>query len=471
MLSNRAEPRSIATQLVLLFTICATLLLSCSLGLFYWIVVRHAIEEDNAVLAEKADALVGAFETQGGASALSREINVIGAIGRATFPARIIDPAGNTIIETPGMSELLPAKVFPPAASHEIAGPQKYRSRGKLFGLTTRHAAENRNPDAIRTGQFFTIQVAQDRSSDAQIAKEFAILAGFVVLAGSGFATVLAITVTRRGLRPLGEMQRALERVRPAHLSERIDPERWPTELRPLAASFDDMLGRLEDSFTRLSQFSADLAHELRTPIGNMLGEAQVALTRERRPQEYRTVIESTAAECERLSAIIDNLLFLARAESAEQQVNRSTFAGHYALEKIASFYEVSAEDRHITIRCDGETEVFADPLLFNRAIGNLVENALRFTPEGGEIQISLRAVDNASEIVVRDSGSGIAPEHLPRVFDRFYRGDPSRSSAGTGLGLALVKSIVDLHHGSVSIESTPGRGAAVTLTFPRRAQ
>jgi two-component system heavy metal sensor histidine kinase CusS len=283
-------------------------------------------------------------------------------------------------------------------------------------------------------------------------------------------SALIAIIVTRRGLRPLGQMRRALERVQPAHLNERIGPERWPSELRPLAASFDDMLGRLEDSFTRLSQFSADLAHELRTPVGNMLGEAQVALTRERRPQEYRTVIESTAAECERLSAIIDNLLFLARAESAEQQVNRSTFAGHYALEKIASFYEVSAEDCHITIRCDGEAEIFADPLLFNRAIGNLLENALRFTPEGGEIQVSLRPVENGSEIVVRDSGSGIAPEHLPRVFDRFYRGDPSRSSAGTGLGLALVKSIVDLHHGSVSIESVVGRGTTVILAFPAKS-
>ena len=467
MLSNRAEPRSIATQLVLLFTICATLLLSCSLGLFYWIVIQHAIEEDNAVLTEKADALASAFETHGGGDALSNEVNVVGAVGRATFPVRVIDPDGKTIIETPGMSELLPAKIFPPAASHEIAVPQKYRSQGRLFGLTTRHAAENSAPDTIRSGQFFTIQVAQDRSSDEQIAKEFAILAGFVVLAGTAFATVLAITVTRRGLRPLGQMRRALERVGPAHLNERIDPERWPAELRPLAASFDDMLGRLEDSFTRLSQFSADLAHELRTPVGNMLGEAQVALTRDRTPQEYRGVIESAAAECERLSGIIDNLLFLARAESAEQQINRSVFDGRSALEKIRSFYEVSAEDRQITITCEGAAEIFADPLLFNRAIGNLIENALRFTPEGGNIQISLRSTGSGTEITVRDSGSGIAPEHLPRVFDRFYRGDPSRSSAGTGLGLALVKSIVDLHHGSVSIDSAPGRGTTVVLRFP----
>jgi two-component system heavy metal sensor histidine kinase CusS len=201
-----------------------------------------------------------------------------------------------------------------------------------------------------------------------------------------------------------------------------------------------------------------------------MLGEAQVALTRERSPEEYRTVIESAAAECERLSGIIDNLLFLARAESAEQQVTRSGFDGRAAIEKIASFYQVSAEDRHIAISCDGNAEFFVDPLLFNRAVGNLVDNALRFTPDGGEIKISLHQSENGSEASVRDSGSGIASEHLPRVFDRFYRGDASRSSAGTGLGLALVKSIVDLHGGTAKIESTVGRGTTVTLAFPDQA-
>src|SRR5205814_1237325 len=163
-----------------------------------------------------------------------------------------------------------------------------------------------------------------DRSGDEQAAHEFGLVAISVIVIGSSVAAALAVTVTRRGLRPLAKMRRTFERVQPAHLHERIEPERWPTELRPLAASFDDMLGRLEDSFTRLSQFSADLAHELRTPIGNMLGEAQVALSRERKPDEYRAVVESTVAECERLSEIIDNLLFLARAESAEQKLARS---------------------------------------------------------------------------------------------------------------------------------------------------
>src|SRR6202022_7779 len=145
----------------------------------------------------------------------------------------------------------------------------------------------------------------------------------------------------------LAEMTHSLERVGPAHLSERVPPARWPRELRPLAVAFDEMLDRLEDSFTRLSQFSADLAHELRTPITNILGEAQVALTRDRTPEEYREVIESTICECERPSGMVDNLLFLARAESADKQKTAPVFVGPPQSEKIAAYYQTVAEDRH----------------------------------------------------------------------------------------------------------------------------
>ncbi|PZR76701.1 MAG: two-component sensor histidine kinase, partial [Chthoniobacterales bacterium] len=253
----------------------------------------------------------------------------------------------------------------------------------------------------------------------------------------------------------------------PTHLNERIAPTRWPRELQPLARAFDDMLHRLEDSFTRLSQFSADLAHELRTPIANIRGEAEVALTRPRASAEYREVVESTVAECERLSGIVDSLLFLARAEAADRRIAPTTFDGRMALEKIASFYRTIAEERHIAILCQGEGEMLAEPSLFDRAISNLLDNALRFTPEGRTITLSIKRSSNSTEVTVSDTGTGIPAEHLPRVFDRLYRVDPSRSSGGAGLGLSLVQSIVQLHGGSASIASEPGQGTKVTLIFP----
>jgi two-component system heavy metal sensor histidine kinase CusS len=309
--------------------------------------------------------------------------------------------------------------------------------------------------------------VAEDRSSDKRVEKEFALLF-IIVLASSALASAfIAIVVTKRGLRPLTQMTRSVARMGPTHLKERVAPAGWPRELQPLAIAFDDMLVRLDDSFTRLSQFSADLAHELRTPVANMLGEAQVALTRQRTATEYRETLESTIGECERLSRIVDNLLFVARVDAAREPIERKRFDARKAVEKIAAFYQTIAEDHHVTISCSGEGQIYADPDLFERAVGNLLDNALRFTPEKGSIQIVLSKGDPDFEVAVSDNGCGIASEHLPRVFDRFYRAESSRSSDGAGLGLALVKSIVELHGGSVAIRSEIGRGTTVTLTFP----
>jgi two-component system heavy metal sensor histidine kinase CusS len=464
MFSKPAEPRSIASQLVILFTLAAAFLLCCGLGVLYWIFVRHAFEEDNAVLADKISALRADFNKAGDPKGLNEELKILHAGERAAYWIRVIDPQGATVAETPGMSFLLPAAVFPKPESQNPSAlkPKDYRTSDKLFSLaaTVEEAG----------GQLCTIQVAQDRSGDEEFMKEFGSLLVVVLALGILASTVIALTVTRKGLRPITEMTRSLKRIGPKRLHERIPPEGWPRELRPLAIAFDEMLDRLEDSFTRLSQFSADLAHELRTPIANIRGEGEVALTRTRTPDEYRQVIESSVGECERLSAIVDNLLFLARAEAAEGHIQRTLFNGRAAVEKIAAFYEPLAEEHHTAIACSGEGEVQADPMLFGRAVSNLVENALRFTPPGGTIQISIASDAAHSEITVKDTGCGIAAEHLPRVFDRFYRVDSSRSAQGSGLGLALVKSIMELHGGSAVVESEVDRGTVVTLTFPKGA-
>jgi two-component system heavy metal sensor histidine kinase CusS len=361
------------------------------------------------------------------------------------------------------MTALLPGATFPnvPSQLSSVAGPAEYRASGKLFSLAAT-AVEAR-------GQVYTMQIAQDRSGDQDFIKEFGVLLVVVLTCGILASTVIALTVTRKGLQPLTEMTRSLQRIGPKHLHERIPPEGWPRELRPLAVAFDAMLDRLEDSFTRLSQFSADLAHELRTPIANIRGEGEVALTRARTPEEYREVIESNVGECERLARIVDKMLFLARAEAAEGHLDRTLFKGRDAIEKIAAFYEPLAEEHHSSINCSGEGDIYADQVLFSRAVNNLVGNALRFTPAGGIIQISIVVGVAKSQVFVKDTGCGIAPEHLPRVFDRFYRADSSRSVEGSGLGLALVKSIMDLHGGSAVVESEVDRGTTVVLTFPNQ--
>jgi two-component system heavy metal sensor histidine kinase CusS len=454
MSSRPAEPRSIASQLVLLFTLAAAFLLSCGLGALYWIVVRHAYEEDNEVLADKVAAVRADLTATGGLNVVTEQLKSARAGERTAYWVRILDPTRRVIAETPGMNALLPTVLFA-----EAKEPKDFPSQGHLFSvMTTEYQTAS---DRV------TIQVAQDRTADERFMKQFAALLVAVLALGVAASAIIAWSVTKRGLRPLGEMTRALKRVGPKQLHERVTTVGWPREIQPLAIAFDDMLARLEDSFVRLSQFSADIAHELRTPIGNIRGEAEVALTRSRSSEEYREVIESTIVECQHLGHIVDNLLFLARTEAAEGHLERVSFDGRAAIEKIAAFHEPIAEEQQLTIRCEGEATFTADEMLFSRAVNNLVENAAHHTPAGGTIRISIANRGANSEVSVKDNGAGIAPEHLPRVFDRFYRADSARSSEGVGLGLALVKSIMDLHGGTAGVESQLGRGTTVMLRFP----
>jgi two-component system, OmpR family, heavy metal sensor histidine kinase CusS len=459
-----AKPRSIALQLILLFTLAAALLLACGLGIFYSIVVRHAFAEDDAVLTDKVAAVSAALR-ENGPSALAAELTARYTGEHTAYWIRLLDSQGRTYAQTPGMDRLLAPQIFPPPrkSGSTVGGLKHYRTGSKLFSLVALNEESG--------SQHYTLQVAQDRSSDEQVKRNFAVL--FVVVLSGGIlaSALIAIIVTRRGLQPLGQMAQSLGRIGPDQLKERIGSKGWPRELQPLAMAFDQMLTRLDDSFTRLSQFSADLAHELRTPIANMLGEAQVALTRDRTAVEYRETIESAVGECERLSRIVDNLLFVARVDAAREPIARKQFDARAAVEKISAFYQTVADDHHVTISCSGHGQIYADPDLFERAVGNLLDNALRFTARHGSIRVAVTRHNNDFEVAVSDNGRGIAAEHLSRVFDRFYRAESSRSSAGAGLGLALVKSIVDLHRGSATIQSEVGQGTTVTLIFPLPAK
>src|SRR5215217_552126 len=382
-LSSLNKPRSITFQLILLFTLAAGVLLACGLGLVYSIVAHHAFAEDNAVLADKIFAL-SADLRENGPEVFGEEVTAHRAGQHTPYWIRILDSQGRAIAETPEMDRLISTQTFPlPREPVEAIRSRKdYRSGGKFFSLVSFNEHSG--------SESYTVQLAQDRSSDEQVEKNFALLFVAVLLGGVAAAALIAIIVTRRGLRPLRKMTDALGRIGPDQLKERIGSTGWPHELQPLALAFDQMLKRLDDSFTRLSQFSADLAHELRTPIANMLGEAQVALTRERSASEYRETIESSVAECERLSRIVDNLLFVARVDAAREPIARQWFDARAAVEKIAAFYQMVADDHNVMINCSGDGQIYADPDLFERVVGNLLENALRYTAKHGAIHIAV---------------------------------------------------------------------------------
>jgi two-component system heavy metal sensor histidine kinase CusS len=294
--------------------------------------------------------------------------------------------------------------------------------------------------------------------------------AGF---AGMLLAFLMSYLLVRESLKPLREIARSAGKVTVDKLDTRIEVRDVPQELQALMASLNGMLGGLERSFQRLSQFTADLAHDMRTPLGNLRGATEVALARPRSAEEYQGVLASNLEECDRLSRMIENVLFLARAEHPQFAKNTREFDVEAELRRIADYFEGIAEDAGVRIRVLGGGRLKADVELFRRAVSNLLANAVRYTPRGGEI--TLQASENADGLCVSvaNQGEPIDAALLERIFDRFYRVDPSRtggakSSGSTGLGLAIVRTIMELHGGRVHAESD-AQCTRFILTFARR--
>lgn len=313
------------------------------------------------------------------------------------------------------------------------------------------------------------VAVATDISHHRHFMAAFLHSLWLVVLGGSIATGLLGWIVARRGLAPLREMGALAAQVSARSLDRRLPAEAVPVELAELARSLNDMLSRLEDSFRRLSDFSSDLAHELRTPVSNLMTQTQVALSRTRTADEYREVLESNAEEFERLSRMVSDMLFLAKADNGLIVPARETFELADEVGALFDFYGAVADERHVVLRLQGRGRAAGDRLMLRRALGNLLSNALRHTPEGGRVDVKIDVTpDEMTRIAVENSGEPIPAEHLPRLFDRFYRADPSRHSSGdgAGLGLAITRSIIQAHGGEIHARAI-SHGNVFEFTLP----
>jgi two-component system heavy metal sensor histidine kinase CusS len=478
---------SITGRLVALFAITTASILILSGVFLRGMLSMHLARGSEQFLSDELDTLRAVQEEHhGDLDALREEIGFESDVSHFShYHARILQ-AGQVLLETPGMADILPESVFPPPDARELnplhAGPLQAPAvhpgalghatvhgtsfqamDGRPYLLVSAVAPFGSGPEPGRI-----LQLAVETSNEAGLIARYEKDMLLVVLVGTLSSALAGWFIARRGLAPLRDIANRARKITVSQLHERVGSTQWPAELKLLATAFDEMLGRLEQSFTRLSQFSADLAHELRTPINNLMGEAEVALTRSRAGGDYRHVLESSLEELGRLSRMIDGLLFLARAENVETPINPVLLDARAELETIREFYEALAVERGVRLASAGKGHVFADPILFQRAVSNLISNALNHTPAGGDVMLSVQETEAALEVSVQDTGCGVADQHLPRLFDRFYRVDGARSRGyGTGLGLALVKSIIDLHRGSVQVESQPGQGMTVRLRFP----
>ncbi|MGC8888137.1 MAG: heavy metal sensor histidine kinase [Verrucomicrobiia bacterium] len=460
---------SITSRFTFLYVISVLILLVFAAGFLYWTLKQNLELSRRGLLKTKVEIIRKLLYDQ--PQSYQALVNEIEHEADSSYPIkyyiRIIDAEGKILTQTPEFGKIVPVTMFPePATDDNLIFNNINRTvfNTQSFLLLSGYASTR------QTTKHYVFQIAADVTNGDSILSDYSRKLTFILIFGLIASTFVGWWLARKGVQPLIDITKNVRHITANNLNQRIIVSSWPSELTEMAAAFNSMLDRLQDSFTRLSQFSSDIAHELRTPINNLRGETEVALSRCRTPEEYQKVLYSCLDEYQRISRMIESLLFLARADNPNSVIYRTSFDARDEIQSVCDFYEAVAAEQNININIYGNSQIYADQELFRRVINNLLDNALRHTPEGGKIDFFISNINNTEvEIKICDTGEGIHPKDLPRIFERFYRTDSSRLSGktGAGLGLAIVKSIMNLHKGSVNIESQPGKGTTVILKFP----
>ncbi|MFL6707580.1 MAG: heavy metal sensor histidine kinase [Massilia sp.] len=369
---------------------------------------------------------------------------------------RVSGAGGQVLLETSHPSHPLP-RMAPVAASAAVR-PADLADWG-VGRAAVVHAV-------LGDGSPVTIAIGRERVDRVAMLGRYARTLAAAIAGGIALVAVLGYLAVLHAMRSLRAVIVKANDISTHRLHTRLATDSLPSEVRELSAAFNGMLDRLEDGVQRLSGFAADLAHDLRTPINTLMVQTQVALARPRESEDYRTLLVSAIEEYERLARMIENTLFLARADNAQLAVHREMLDAEAELQNIRDYFEGVAEDAGIFLDVSASNvRIHADPILFRRAVNNLVSNAIRYTPRGGTVRL---LAGQPAEIVIENTGPGIATEHLPHIFDRYYRADPARSPAGhsVGLGLSIVQAIVKLHSGEVDAASVPGGRTRFCMRF-----
>ncbi|MBB4866696.1 two-component system heavy metal sensor histidine kinase CusS [Pseudomonas nitritireducens] len=348
----------------------------------------------------------------------------------------------------------------------------EFAGNGRAFAWTApdgRRLLTERSLIRLRDGNTLRVFLTLDRRDDDALLGAFLRSAWLAVPPLLLLIALGARLVAKRGLQPLRQFGQVASRVTAQDLSHRIPLQDLPRELGKAARALNLMLHRLDGGVQQLTQFSDDIAHELRSPIGNLLGKAQVTLSRPREKAEYEAVLAASTEELERVGQIVCDMLFLAQVSHPRALLPQEPVRLEEEAEKVAELFAFSAEEKSLRIVIEGHGMVVGDRLMIQRAISNLLSNAIRHTPESERIKVQVSDDGAAVTLQVHNPGAGIAAEHLPHLFERFYRVDKGRSRAqgGTGLGLAIVRSIMELHLGAASAQSSEEGPTRFLLKFP----
>ncbi|MCY1214361.1 Sensor kinase CusS [compost metagenome] len=462
---------SLTARLTILFSLSSAAVL-LGLGVLIWLAMdSHFADEDYAVLDDNVR-LVRKIAAEGPMASLPQRL------GQALehhpgFVAEVRNADGQRVYATHGFD-------FGPAQATAAALPADrdtftWAQRGQAYrGL--RAVAQVPGAGALR------IVVGMDTALHAHFMQAFRQSLAFYTALAALASGLLGWWAARRGLAPLRTIASRARTVTAHKLDERMPVEAVPVEMADLAATLNAMLARLQDDFRRLSEFSSDLAHELRTPITNLMTQTDVVLSQPRDAAKYREVLASNAEELQRLSRMVSDMLFLAKMEHGITLPSAGPIALEEEVAALFDFYDALAEDKGVQLRQHGSGRITGDRLMVRRALSNLLSNALRHAAAGKPIMVTIVPRADAQEgaeaveavdIVVENEGETIPPEFLPSLFDRFSRADKSRArpdSDGTGLGLAITQAIMAAHGGAIAAESAAGRTRFV-LTFRARRE
>ncbi|HSW93145.1 MAG TPA: heavy metal sensor histidine kinase [Gammaproteobacteria bacterium] len=380
------------------------------------------------------------------------------------YYVRILDEQHHVLLQTPFFNNALGEAVF-------LNQPEKLPQKQIIHWRSSTHpfVLMQAKSHACHAEKTVFVQVALDITYQQHVLNYYGkwlVLTLFSILF---LAIGIGYWIASRATRTLKRLTKTAKDITVSSLHQRIDPDRWPKELHSLGLAFNGMLARIENAVTHLTQFSADLAHELRTPVNNLMGETEIVLSRTHTIEEYREVLFSHLEELQRLSQIIENILFLARTENPRLDIKKEPVSVKNEITLIAEFYQAMMDEKNMHFSLEGDATLRVNVIMFQRLLSNILSNAIKYTPEGGTIQFTVKTEDDLVEITLQDNGIGISPPHLPNLFNRFYRVDSARArkAGGVGLGLSIVKSIVELHQGMISMTSELDKGTRVVIVLP----
>jgi heavy metal sensor kinase len=458
-------PRSIRLRLTLWYVLLIAIILACfSAGIY--LTLRHNLYANlNDSLEARANDLLPLVRYEGTRPTLSASVSADSPDLGEQF-VRVYDASGQVTFDDSGEAGAVPVD-------------REALQRALTGGTDTHGVSVNGEPFRVRVvpieqnGRLAgALEVGRAAADESDTLNTLLLILGTAYPVTLAVASLGGIFLASRALSPIDKLTRLAHRISAEDLSQRLDLQLPDDEVGRLARTFDEMIARLDEAFRRQRQFTADASHELRTPLTAVKGQVEVALQKERSSEAYREVLQTVNEQVDRLIRMVGSLLTLARADAGQipiafELVSLADLVGA-AVEQVHPM----AEKRGLELGvAPGPSVVLqADEDLLLQLLLNLLDNAIKYTPSRGQVTAGWTADDTQIELWVRDTGAGIGPEHLPHIFDRFYRADKARSRAegGVGLGLSICRWIAQAHGGSISVESAPREGSTFTARLPR---